>query len=341
MITEKVKNTIKRHNLVRKGDKIVVAVSGGPDSVTLLYLLAALKKELKLSLHVAHLDHMLRKDSYKDREFVEALAEKLKLPVTVSIINVKELGRGQRPFFNKEGKKKRSLSPFCPEEIARNARLGFLFKVAQDIKADKIALGHNLDDQAETVLMRILRGTGLYGLTGILPKRNISGYTLIRPLIEVRRKEIEAFLKRKRIRPRLDSSNLEDIYFRNKIRNRLLPLLEREYSANIKEVLSNMAEAVGLDYDYLYGKADYSLKGFGRRIDLKKFLRLHPAIQRLVLRLAIARIKGDTRRLTFQHIREIEDLILNRPVNSIVDLPKGVSVVKQNRYLSIYRKGAI
>jgi tRNA(Ile)-lysidine synthase len=321
MILDKVKKTIKKYNLIQKGDKIVVAVSGGPDSVALLYLLYSLRKDLKITLHIAHLDHSLRKDSYKDREFVEGLAQRLKLPITTSQINVKELA------------KKGSL-----EEIARNARLGFLFRVAQGIKADKIALGHSKDDQAETVLMRILRGTGLYGLAGILPKRNIAGYQIIRPLIEVKRKEIEAFLKRKKIKPRLDASNLEEIYFRNKLRNRLLPLLETQYSRNIKEILSNMAESVGLDYDYLYTKASYSMKRFERRINLEKFSRLHPALQRLVLRITIAKIKGDTRRLTFQHIKEIEDLILNRPVNSIVDLPKGVSVVKRNRYLSFYHR---
>lgn len=298
----------------------MVGVSGGPDSVALLYLLNALRKELKITLHIAHLDHMLRKDSGKDKEFVENLARRLKLPITVSRINVKELAT------------KGSL-----EEIARNARLGFLFKVAKDRGADKIALGHTLDDQAETVLMRILRGTGLYGLSGILPKKNISGYTVIRPLIEVRRRDIEAFLKRKKIKPCRDISNTKEVYFRNKLRNKLFPLLEKEYSCNIKEILSNMAESVGFDYDYLYSKAYSAMKRQGNRINLEKFLRLHPAIQRLLLRLAIAKIKGDTRRLTFQHIREIEDLILNRPPNSIVDLPGGISAVKK-KYLSFYRR---
>jgi len=319
MVLDKVRKTIKRYNLIDNGNKIIVGVSGGPDSVALLYLLNSLKKELKISLHVAHLDHTLRKDSCKDREFVERLAQKLKLPVTVAKINIKELAKAG------------SL-----EEIARNARLGFLFKAAQDIKADKIALGHNLDDQAETVLMRIIRGAGLYGLSGILPKRNIAGYQIIRPLLEVKRREIETFLKRKKIRPRIDISNLEDIYFRNKIRNRLLPLLEKEYNKNIKEVLSNMAQSLGYDYDYLMGVAKRTLKSSKTKFNLKLLIRLHPAISRLVLRMSIARVKGDTRRITFAHIKELEDLIFNRPVNSIVDLPKGVSVVKKKNHLSFY-----
>lgn len=141
MILQKIRETIKKYDLIHKGDKIVVGVSGGPDSVCLLYLLNSLKKELRLSLHIAHLDHMLRRDSYKDAEFVKELALKLKLPVTCAVLNVKELAKNG------------SL-----EEIARNARLGFFFRLADTVKANKIALGHNLDDQAETVLMRILRG---------------------------------------------------------------------------------------------------------------------------------------------------------------------------------------
>lgn len=321
MIINKVKDTIRKYNLIAKNDTVVVGVSGGPDSVALLYVLNSLKKELKINLHIAHLDHLLRNDSYKDKVFVENLAKKLNLPITTGEINVKALARHG------------SL-----EEIARNARLGFLFKIAKDIKARKIALGHNIDDQAETVLMRILRGTGLYGLTGILPKRNIAGFQIIRPLIEIRRREIEAFLKKKKIKPCIDTSNLENIYFRNRIRNHLLPLLEKEYSPNIREILSNLAQSAGYDYDFLNQVAMKKSKDMGTKINLKKFLKLHPAIQRLVLRLGIAKIKGDTRRITFRHICEIEDLIVNRPVNSIVDLPKGISVIKKNSYLIFYKK---
>jgi len=320
MILDKVKNTIKKYNLIDKNDRILVAVSGGPDSVALLYLLNRLKKEFNLSLHIAHLDHRLRKDSYKDKLFVEILAQRLKIPITTAEINIRQLASGSGSL----------------EEIARNARLGFFFRQAKQTKADKIALGHNLDDQAETVLMRILRGTGLYGLSGILPKRNISGYQIIRPLIEIRRKEIEAYLRRKKIKPQIDRSNLQDIYFRNKIRNRLLPLLERQYNKNIKEVLSNMAQSLGYDYDYLLSVAKRLSRHSKTRLALNRLVKLHPALKRLLYRLCIAKVKGDTRRITFQHIREIEDLLSGRPANSIVDLPKGVSVVKKRNFLSFY-----
>ncbi len=321
MLIDKVKNTIKKYNLIGKNDKLVIGVSGGPDSVMLLYFLSSLSKEFNLSLHVAHLDHMLRKDSYQDAEFVTSLAERFKIPVTAARVDVKELA------------KKGSL-----EEIARKTRFGFFFKIAKSINANKIALGHNLDDQAETVLMRVIRGTGLYGLSGILPKREIEGYCIIRPLIEISRREIEAALKKKKIKARIDKTNLEDFYFRNKIRNRLLPLLAKEYNSNIKEVLSNMAFSVGYDYDYLNQMAIKIVLRLGRRIKISEFVKLHPALQRLVLRLNIARVKGDMRRLTFQHINEVNDLIFNRPVNSVVDLPKGVSVIKKNKTLFFYHR---
>lgn len=323
MVLDKVKNTIKRYNLIERNSKIVVGVSGGPDSVALLYILCSLKKELRLSLYIAHLDHSLRKDSHKDAIFVKELADNLKIPITISQVNVKEL-----------------TSKGSLEEIARNVRLGFLSGVAKDIKADKIALGHNLDDQAETVLMRILRGSGLYGLAGILPKRKILGFEIIRPLIEITRKEIESFLKRKKIKCRRDITNLQDIYFRNKIRNKLLPLLERGYNRNIKKVLSNLAESASLDYDYLNQQAQTARRRLGRNINLNKFLKLHPAIRRLVIRQAIAHLKGDLSRITFKHIKEIEDLLFNRPFNSIVDLPKGISVLKKKKSFLIYRKNA-
>lgn len=317
---DKVKNTIKEHKLIDKGNKVLLGVSGGPDSVALTVILNNLKKELKISLHIAHLDHMLRKDSCEDRKLVEGLGMRFGIPVTFSRIDIKSLAR------------KGSL-----EEIARNARLEFLFKVAKKIKADKIALGHTRDDQAETVLMRILRGAGLCGLSGIMPKRNISGYVIVRPIIELRRRDIESFLKRKKIGFRIDTSNLEDIYFRNKIRNRLLPLLEKEYNKNIRELLATMAQSVGDDYDYLCSVARRAAGDAKAKFELKKLLKLHPAIRRLVIRRAIAFTKGDTRRITFRHIKEIEDLIFNRPQNSIVDLPRGISVVK-NKYLRLYRR---
>lgn len=318
-ILDKIKKTIREYRLLDKGDKLVVGVSGGADSVALLLLLDALKKELALKLHVAHVDHMLRPDSKKDSEFVRNLCERLNIPLSIVRVNVEK------------SHIKGSL-----EELARIARLKAILKIAKKYKAGKVALAHNLDDQAETVLMRILRGTGLLGLSAILPARKLYGCTIIRPLIGIRRKEIESFLKHKGIKPRIDSTNLKDIFFRNKLRNKLIPELEIEYNKNIKEVLANLAGVSSCDYDYLIKESKKLFKKFNKKLNLKKFLRLHPAMQRLILRLNILNLKGDTRRIGFQHIKELEDLILHRKPNSIVDLPKGISVIKKKNILEFY-----
>jgi tRNA(Ile)-lysidine synthase len=316
MFIEKVKKTVKKYGLFKDKDIIVIGVSGGPDSLVLLNVLTKLKKEFHLKLHVAHLDHMLRNDSGRDRKFVETVARKLNLPFSGASINVKAIAQ------------KGSL-----EEICRNVRLGFLFKVAKNVKANKIALGHNLDDQAETVLMRLLRGSGLFGLSGILPKKELYGFTIIRPLIEVKRKEIDVYLKRKKLVPRLDPTNSQDVYFRNKIRLKLLPALEKDYNPNIKEILSHTAESIANDYDFINQVSVQAAKKLGDKINLKKFSRLHPSVQRMVLRQHISRLKGSTRRIDFRHIREIEDLIFNRPINSIVDLPGSIRVKKTKQSL--------
>ncbi|TRZ93585.1 tRNA lysidine(34) synthetase TilS [bacterium] len=321
MFIEKIKQTIKKFNLISKGDKILIAVSGGPDSLALLRVFFELHKALKLDLCVAHLDHMLREGSNKDRLFVENLAKKLGMNILSGQVDLKKCGQ------------KGSL-----EEIARNIRMDFLFKIAQDTQCDAIALGHNLDDQAETVLMRLLRGAGLYGLCGIMPARTIRGHRIIRPLLEVSRKEIIGFLKKRKLVPLFDKTNLDDVYFRNKIRNRLIPLLEKEYNPNIKNVLANMAQVVSWEYDYLINVAQLKSQGLGKSMAIDKLLRLHPAIRRLIFRLAIRGLQGNMRRITFQHISEIEDLLLNRPLNSIVDLPKCISVAKKKKTLLFYRR---
>jgi tRNA(Ile)-lysidine synthase len=335
-LIKKVREAVNRYSLLSKNDSVVIGVSGGPDSLALLFALNSLKKEFKLNLQVAHFDHQIRKDSYRDREFVESLAQRLALPFISGTINIRRLA------------KTGSI-----EEIARQERLKFLFDVARRVNSDKIALGHNQDDQAETVLMRLIRGAGLYGLASILPKRKIANFMIIRPLIETPRKEIESYLKRRRVKPRIDSTNLDIVYFRNRVRNRLIPELAKSYNSNIKEVLANLAQTAACDYDYLEKCARRALKGLkkplakkgvkiksGMRLDLNKLSKLHPAIERLVLRLSVLQIKGTTRRLSFKHIKEIEDLILCRPINSVVDLPQGVSVRKDKKYLFIYQRRA-
>ena len=211
MLLARLEDTIQKFNLLNYNDRLILAVSGGPDSVTLVYLLNKLKKRWHLHLHLAHLNHMIRKDEAdSDSIFVEKLAKKLNLPLTCERMKVKD--------FAKEAK-------LSLEEAARKVRYDFLLSVARENSAPKIALGHTRDDQAETVLMRFLRGSGISGLRGIPPKRKLNGCLIIRPLIEVSRCQILRFLSAKNISFRTDSSNLKNLYFRNRVRNQLLPFL--------------------------------------------------------------------------------------------------------------------
>jgi tRNA(Ile)-lysidine synthase len=320
-LISKVRESIKRYHLLDKGDRVVIGVSGGPDSIALLDVLQKLKDEFSCVLHIAHLDHGLRRASRKDSIFVEQLGAKFHVPVMVKRIPIESYRKGQ------------SL-----EEEAREKRLAFLCDVARRVKAHKVALAHHLDDQAETVLMRILRGTGLAGLTGIMPKRMLYGVTFIRPFLGASRREIEGYIKANKLKFRVDATNKKDIYFRNKVRHHLLPMLSRDYNKNIAVVLSSLAESASSDYDYLNQQAQFLSERLGFRIPLKRFLNLHPSLQRLIMRLRIRGLKKDTRRITFNHIKEIEDLVYFRPKGSIVDLPQGISVKKTKTHLYFFRK---
>jgi len=318
MIIEKVRDTIRKYALLRAGDSVLVAVSGGPDSLALLYCLRALSEELRLRLIVAHFDHRLRPGSAGEAEFVRGIAKKMGLPFYPGGTDVLKRRGG-----------KGSL-----EEAAREARLDFLGKLAKKIKADKVALGHNMDDQAETVLMRILRGSGLAGLSGIAAAKELNGRVFIRPLIGVSRSEIERYLRSAKIRPFRDPSNSDEKFLRNKLRRKLIPLLQKEYNPRIKETLNSLAENAACDYDYLLSRARQAAGSWrGKNLKISSLLRMHPSLRRMVIRLRINSLQGSTRRITFKHMEEIEDLLANRPRGSIVDLPKGYLVEKRGAFL--------
>ncbi len=317
---DKIKSTIKKHNMLQKHDRILAGVSGGPDSITLLHVLNSLKKEYSLNIVIAHLDHKFRgEESAADRKFCEGLAKKYNLEIMWEEIDV--------PGIAKE-------KGISPEEAARLARYDFFKRAAKEKNIDKIAVGHTRDDQAETVLMRIIRGAGMKGLGGISPVKEMMGNKIIRPLIEVSRKDVEDFIAEACLRFKKDSSNEKTIFTRNKIRLELIPLLEKDFNPNIKEVLSNMAENLQVENEFLSRYAKRKFKSVSKIkqeeifIDLKKFKKLPEAVRKRVLRASLEELKGDLRRLTYQHWKEMEELIDSRPVNSIVDLPAGISITK-------------
>jgi len=222
MLLVKVKLTIDRFGMLKPGEKVLVAVSGGPDSVCLLSVLHALSAELGVSFHIAHLDHMFRgRESADESLFVARLAEKLGTPVTIEQFDV--------PAFCRE----RGMSS---QAGAREVRYGFLHRVAKTVGASRIATGHTAEDQAETYLMRLLRGAGVTGLSAIPPVRE----NIIRPLIEVTREDVLEYLQSGGIEYVSDMSNTKPVYTRNRIRIEVLPVLKR-FNPRIVETLATTA----------------------------------------------------------------------------------------------------
>ena len=208
MLLNQVKRTIDRYHLLGKGDRLIVGVSAGVDSMVLLHLLNAYRKAFDLSLIVAHVNHGLRpEESETEARLVQEETDRLGLPFEYGQFNVKE--------FQK-------LGGYSPQDAARRIRFHFFHDLLKKHHAQKIALGHNADDQIETVLLRLIRGSGLQGLKGILPLREGK---VVRPLLEVWREEIESFAIEKRIPFLLDSSNLKKDYLRNRVRLSLIPLI--------------------------------------------------------------------------------------------------------------------
>ena len=331
MLIEQVKNTVKARQLLKNGDKVLTCVSGGPDSMALLYLMRELQKDYKIKLAVAHLDHMLRgRQSAGDAAFVKKTAIGLSIPVITEKKDVKRIAGSRR---------------MSAEEAAREVRYDFYRRAAKKTGANKIATGHNADDQAETVLMRFLKGSGSRGLSGIPYKRRLGDVWVIRPLLDVTRRDIENYLKKRKLPSRVDASNFKAIYLRNRLRHNLIPLLEKKFNPRIRENLKSIAKNLGDESDYLDAAAQKICKRLARKskgtvgIGMQPLLRCHVALQRLVVRQVINSLKGDLKRIEYRHWGEIEAL-LSRKDSSIVDLPGGIKVRKDRGRL-IFSKGRI
>ncbi|MFH0771090.1 MAG: tRNA lysidine(34) synthetase TilS [Candidatus Omnitrophota bacterium] len=318
MFVEKVKSAIKKFKLLKAGDKIVVAVSGGSDSTALLFALNALKKEYDLELYIAHLNHKFRRadQTKKDYDYVSALARRLDLPLIFKEIDVPGYARQKRLSL---------------EEAARDKRYEFLLDAATRTGANKIAVGHTLDDQAETVLMRLIRGSGLSGLRGIFPARDLNGVSVIRPLIQTWKADIKIYLKEIKVRPRRDATNFMPVFLRNRVRLRLLPLLEK-YNPRIKDVLVRSAINFSYDYEALSEavnrefKRSALIKKDSIEIRLRRLERESPGLKRGVFRKAIELLKGDLRGIENSHIEDIEALSVAD--KGALDIPAKIRIRK-------------
>jgi tRNA(Ile)-lysidine synthase len=313
----KVLKAVRQHGMLAYGDRIVVAVSGGPDSLVLLHTLLALREKYDLTLTVAHLDHSLRPESKEDARFVKEVAKSLGVASYSKRVDVAGFCK----------RKRRSL-----EEGAREVRYAFLEGVAQKARASKIALGHTMDDQAETVLMRMIRGAGSKGLEGIPPVRG----KIIRPLIGVKRKEIIEFLGQHKLPYLTDPTNWAPRFLRNRIRLRLIPLLEKEYNPRITETLARTGQLLASEQvketsgEQAWVRA-VSERGRGRTtkivLDLSKVLGYNKMLRRKAVREAVKRIRGDLRGIGFVHTESILALAEGR-VGGEVELPGGFRAKK-------------
>jgi tRNA(Ile)-lysidine synthase len=270
-IVARVRSTITQRGMLKGGETVVVAVSGGPDSLCLLQALARLRPALDLELHVAHFDHRLREASAADAAFVGRAAARLGLPATVRAADASFVPKGR-----------------SPEEVARDRRYAFLEAVADSLGEAKIATGHTLDDQAETVLMRVLAGTGTHGLGGIPPVRG----RVIRPLIALRRDDTERFCRALRLRPRRDPTNADTAFTRNAVRAELLPFLIERFNGRTPEALARLAD-LARDEDALLDELaaealEPEIVPGGLRFAVDRLLALPLALQRRVVRRAVS-----------------------------------------------------
>lgn len=318
MVFEKVLSTIDKHNLIEDGDKIVLGISGGPDSVCLLHILNRLKEKLDIELYVAHLNHQIRGiEAQKDALYVADICEKMGITYFLKSIDV--------PKYCKD-------NGLSIEEGARKLRYEMFNEIKQKTKSNKIAIGHNLNDQAETVLMRIMRGTGLQGLRGIEYSRENG---IIRPLLDVERKEIEDYCEIHNLNPRIDESNLENIYTRNKIRLELIPYMKDNFNTNLIESIVRMSNNLRTDSDYIESDAEEKFKNICKvisdsvEVDINSFNKLHNAIKVRVLRKGIKSILGDTNFIDQKHIDDVMEFESESKINKMLTLPRGVFVYRR------------
>lgn len=318
---EKILKTIKKYNLIKDGDKIVVGVSGGPDSITLLDLLLKLKNQniIKFDIVVCHINHMIREEATSDEEYVKEYCNKHNIECFVKRAEVEEIAKQ-----NKMG----------TEETGRKIRYDFFYEILEKTKSNKIATAHNANDNAETVLMNIIRGCGTSGLKGI----EANNKQLIRPLIECSRTEIEEYCKQNNLNPRIDKTNFENDYTRNKIRNMLIPYIQENFNPNIIEGINRLSSLSKQENDYLeketqkaYISTVEEITNTSISLDLKKFNSLEKVIKSRVVLYTINELFKTKNGIEKKHIEDIIKLCSNNIGNKYLIPNKKMKILVKNK----------
>lgn len=312
---EKVLETIKKHNLIEEGDRILLGLSGGPDSVCLFHLFLEISTIFNIRFEAIHINHLLRADeSFEDEKYVENLCRSFEINLKIVRVDV-----------NMEAQHlKMSI-----EEAAREIRYREFAKFSNERDLNKIATAHNKNDQAETILMRIIRGTGTDGLSGI---KYIRG-NIIRPLLDINKEFIVKYCDEKELKPRIDSSNLKSEYTRNKIRNVLIPFIDNEYSGSIVNSLGRLSDVAAKDADFINRETLRTFENMNKinnnglcKVSQSELINFHPSIlSRLIIKI-INDIGGNLKRVEAKHIENTIEFIKKSKTSDEIHLPAGVKI---------------
>lgn len=327
MLRQQVLETIINRKLINYGEGVVVGVSGGYDSICLLHILYSVSSELGIKLYPVHVNHMLRGDeALRDENFVRSFCSSLGLGLHVRKVDISKKAQDEKISL---------------EEAGRNARYQEFNDIAYQYSAAKIAVAHSRNDQAETILMRIFRGTGPEGLKGMEYKRD----NIIRPLLDIDRVQIEQYVNEREIKAVTDSSNLHTDYFRNRIRLNVFPAINSAFGADVTENLLRLSKIVVADEDYLsynselyYRKSVISERHMYVELDLSVMKEQHQAVRGRVLRMAIERACGTLNGFEYIHTEKLCLLIDDGRTGARLDLPHGIEAVKSYTTLILKRK---
>lgn len=316
----KVIETIKKYKLIEAGDKIVLGVSGGPDSISMLNILNEIKDEFDFKIYVAHINHLIREEAIDDEKFVENYCKKNDISFFCKRAEVQKIAETQK---------------IGTEEAGRNVRYEFFEEVCSKVGANKIAIAHNKNDKIETIIMHLLRGSGLSGLKGMQPIRDNK---YIRPLIECERNEIEQYCEENKLEPRIDKTNFENEYTRNKIRNIVIPYIKNEFNPNIIETVDRLSQVATDESNYIdnqaqniYKKILVEKKEKEIILNWKEFNKQEKVIKNRIILYTVKQLLGSTQGIEKIHIEAIIKLCDNNIGNKFLTPNKKIKILVNDK----------